>query len=249
MGLDVTLGILVLLAGIRGWFKGFVRQAIPLAALVGCIYLADPLRDLARPYARQYFPSIGHEILDRILWWSSGVVAYVVTSGIAFSIVKSMRKKTYGEPEPNRADQGAGFSLGVAKGLIVASCVASAVRAYGPGYYSQAPFVEDQSKASRAIEWAERYRPAETLWKSIPVQAVVARVKSRGMWSDAQPSAKPKEAAPVDTETAKPAPAADPVRTASERPRTLSLPKLDPSSPEFDRQFEDALRREGLQPN
>jgi hypothetical protein len=38
MGLDLTLGALVLLWAIRGWFKGLVVQAIGLAGLVGAVY-------------------------------------------------------------------------------------------------------------------------------------------------------------------------------------------------------------------
>jgi uncharacterized membrane protein required for colicin V production len=251
MGLDITLGVLVLLAGIRGWFKGFIRQAIPIAALVGCVFLANPLRDLGRPYAREYFPSIHADVLDRLLWWTSAVLAYVVTAGIAFSVVKSFRKRTYGEPEPNRTDQGAGFTLGVAKGLILASCLTSAIRAYAPGYYNQAPFVEDQAKTSRAIEWAERYHPAEALWKSPPVQTVVARVRTGGMWSNAEekaPANVEEQTEPPKRQTARPTPPAEPVRTASERPKTLALPRLDrnSSSADFARDVDEILRREGV---
>ncbi len=252
MGLDITLGVLVLLAGIRGWFRGFIRQAIPIGALVGCVFLANPLRNLGRPHARDYFPSINHEVLDRLLWWTSAVLAYVVTSGIAVSLVKSVRKRTYGEPEPNRADQGAGFTLGVAKGLIFASCVASAIRAYGPGYYTQAPFVEDQAKTSRSIEWAERYHPAESIWKSQPIQTVVRQVRTGGMWSNAEekaPATAEESDSPPKRQTARPTPAAEPLRTALERPKTLSLPHSDPDSAEFARELRDiadSLQRERL---
>ena len=249
MGLDITLGVLVLLAGIRGWFKGFLRQAIPIGALVGCVFLANPLRDVGRPYAREYFPSIHHDVLDRLLWWTAAVLAYVVTAGIAFSILKSVKKRTYGEPEPNRADQGAGFTLGVAKGLIFASCLVSAIQSFAPGYYKQAPFVEDQAKTSRAIEWAERYHPAETLWRSPPVQGVVARVRTGGMWSNAEeraPATAEEPDSTPDRQSARPAPTTEPLRTASGRPKTLSLPRLDPESADFAREIDDALRREGL---
>ena len=240
MGLDIVLGVVVLLAGVRGWYKGFVRQAIPLAALVGCIYLADPVRELARPYAREYFQKIQVDVLDKILWWTSAVVSYLVTSGGGFWVAKSFRKKTYGEPEPNRTDQGAGFALGVAKGLIVASLMASAVVNFGEKFYPQAPFAEKQAKESKATEFAEKYHPAETLWRSQPVQAVVARVKSRGFWGD---DAKARPEAP------KPEMRSEALRTASARPRTLSLPRrLDPDSPAFLRDVEADLRREGLEP-
>lgn len=250
MGLDIALGVLVLLAGIRGWFKGFVRQAIPLGALVGCVFLADPLRELARPYATSYFPKFNAEVLNKILWWTSPVVAYVATSGVALMIVKSFRKKTYGEPEPNRADQGAGFTLGVAKGLIVTSWFASLIGVHGPKVYPQAPFAEKQAKESKAIEFAEQYHPAETLWKSKPVQIVVERVKTRGIWGDDdKPPIKERDEKDVKVETARPEAASDPVKTASERPKTLSIPSgLNPDSPEFMQDLEAALRREGIAP-
>jgi len=249
MGLDIALGVIVLLAGIRGWFKGFVRQVIPLGALVGCVFLADPLRDLVRPYAVDYFPKFNLEVLNKILWWSSAVVAYVVTSGIAFAIVKSFRKKTYGEPEPNRADQGAGFTLGVAKGLIAVSWLASGIGSWGPKVYNQAPFAEKQTKESRAMEFAEQYHPAETLWRSRPVQIVVERVKTRGIWGEGAKEPEKAVGREAKVETARPEAAADPLKTASERPKTLSLPSmLDTNSPEFLSDLEAAMRREGIEP-
>lgn len=258
MGLDIALGIVVGLAALRGWFKGFLRQAIPLVGVVACVYAADPLRDLARPHAREYFPTIGHGVLDKILWWSSAALAYLVLTGIAFSVLKSVRKRTYGDPEPNRADQGAGFTLGVAKGLLLASVLASVVGRFGPDYYEKTPFVEEQAKESKALAWAERFKPAETLWASAPVQSFVGRVQSRGIWTPAEPadsappSKKEKKARAKSAETAEPSrsSATEPVRTASGGAKTLALPRrgLDPNSPDFVRELEDALRREGLDP-
>ena len=58
MGLDLTLGALVLIAALRGWFKGFLLQAIALSSLIGCVYIADPIRDFARPHAIDYLPGV-----------------------------------------------------------------------------------------------------------------------------------------------------------------------------------------------
>src|SRR5262249_26336118 len=112
MGLDVALGVLILLAAVRGWFKGFFLQAIGLGALVSCVYLADPLRDFARPHAAEYLPAIRPELLDRLLWWTCAVVAYLVIAGVGRGLLKASRRRPYGEIEPNRGDQGAGFALG-----------------------------------------------------------------------------------------------------------------------------------------
>lgn len=245
MGVDITLGVLVLLCAVRGWFKGFLRQAIPLGALVGCVYLADPVRDLARPHALKSFPSIGPEVMDRLLWWSGAAVSYLIVAGIGLSIAKSMRKRTYGDPEPNRADQGAGFTLGVAKGVVAASFLAWALGESKNSYVESAPYIAEQASQSRAMEWSNRYQPAKAIWASAPIQNFVNRVKSRGIHpvspADHQiPTPRP------EVETARPSAASDPLRTASGRLKTLSLPRLDPDSPEFVDQIESEMKKLGL---
>ncbi len=49
MWLDVTLGGFILIAAFRGWFQGFVSQTVRIAGLVACVYLAEPVRDYAKP--------------------------------------------------------------------------------------------------------------------------------------------------------------------------------------------------------
>ena len=250
MGLDITLGALVLISAIRGWFKGFLKQAIPLGALIGCVYLADPIRDLARPHALKSFPSIGPEVMNRLLWWTAATVSYVVVAGIGLMTLRSMRKRTYGDPEPDRADQGAGFTLGAIKGAILASFLAWGISEIGPKVLAPVPYVAEQAKTSQAMRWSEQYRPARVIWLSTPVQNFVARVKDRGIRPgparEIRPDVHPE--APK-TETARPSGPSEPVKTASGRPRTLSLPRLNPESPEFLRDLEDAMRREGLSPD
>ena len=56
MALDIAAGVIVLLASIRGFRRGFLAQAIGLAALVACVYAADPIRHFALPYAQAKFP-------------------------------------------------------------------------------------------------------------------------------------------------------------------------------------------------
>ena len=81
MGLDLALGVIVLLGAIRGWLKGFILQAIRLSGVVACVYAADPVRDLAKPYVVPHLPSIRPELVDRLIWWSAAAVSYVCWSG------------------------------------------------------------------------------------------------------------------------------------------------------------------------
>jgi uncharacterized membrane protein required for colicin V production len=182
MGLDVTLGILVLIGGIRGWVRGFLLQAVRVAALVSCVYIADPARDLARPLAQQYIPGIRPEVLDRLLWWSSAVISFVVMSGIGSILVKVTRRRPYGEREPSRSDQHLGFAFGAAKAALVMCFLVAAIAKYGPEY---APKVGDwaveQVKTSQALVLSNQYRPADQIWHSVPVQHFVSHVRERGL--------------------------------------------------------------------
>ena len=133
MGLDLALGGLVLLIGLRGWFKGFILQAVRLAGLVACVYLADPVRNAAKPHVAGYLPSIQPQLVDRLLWWVAAVTCYLVLVGVATLLVKLSRKKTLGEPEPRYNDQFAGFLLGLIKGAAVAASLAVWIIAFMTG--------------------------------------------------------------------------------------------------------------------
>jgi hypothetical protein len=115
MGLDLVLGVIVLLAAIRGWLKGFLLQAIRLSGLVACVYVADPVRDLVKPYVVPYLPSIRPELVDRLLWWTAAAVSYVVLVGLATLIANYSRRRAFGLADPRRNDQYAGFALGAFK--------------------------------------------------------------------------------------------------------------------------------------
>jgi uncharacterized membrane protein required for colicin V production len=233
MGLDVTLGFLVLLGAIRGWVRGFALQAVRLAALVGCVYVADPARDLVRPLAQDYLPGIRLEVLDKLLWWSCAVVSLVVLSGIGSISVYLTRKRPYGQREPGRSDRGAGFLLGAAKAAVVVSFLASAIVKYGPDYAPRVgDWAVDQMKTSQTLALAKQYRPAERIWASPPVRQFVARIRDRGLIAP--------EVKDVLTNPA-PAPAPGPAAhkaestAAREAPKSLVIPQ--PGDADLDKEI------------
>lgn len=267
MGLDLVLGAFILIWAIRGWFRGFVVQAIGLAALIGCVYLADPVRDALRPYARELLPAIQPPVLDRLLWWASAVGSYVVTSGLAMMIVRLRRRRPYGELiEPNRSDQGAGFLLGAGKGAVACVFLTAAIVQFAPHYVKPGGVVEKQTKASRALAWTARYHPAERIWESAPVQSFVEHVRRRGFWEDGDtpPSdlaeaedSETSSTAPVVAEPKEPEPESDrpsrrkPVQTANRTP-PLAIPRFNPINPESATFLEDvdrAMNQLGLRPS
>lgn len=250
MGLDIALGVITLLWAIRGYFKGFLRQAIQLAALVGCVYLADPVRDLARPYALDYLPAIEPALLDKLLWWTAAVLSYVVTSGFALSIVRVAQRRSDPDEDVRRGDSGLGFLLGALKGLILACFLAWGLTTHSSRYVETGGWAGEQVQTSRLLKLSEEHRPAERLWRSEPVQNFVAHIRVRGLRggepADATRPERNAEPGPSRAEMAQPArsSSAPPPERVARRPEPLKIPQrpLRPGSPDFLDEFDAALK-------
>lgn len=209
MGLDLTLGGLVLFMGIRGWLKGFLAQAIRLAGVVACVYLADPVCDLAKPRVIGHLPKIPPEFVDPLLWWTSAVVSFVVLVGLVSLVLKMSRRNALGEPDPRRNDQFVGFLLGSAKGVVVAALLLAAFEKFATEHVKRFPWMEHQANASRALRWSVRFQPVPKVWATTPVQNFVKHIQRKGIGR------------PVEGE-----PESQPVATANQTPK-LALPPAD----------------------
>lgn len=185
MGLDVAMGIVILIAAIRGWIQGFVYQSIRLGGMVGCVYLADPVRDQAKPHVQRYLPAIGAEWMDRLLWWVCAALSYVVLVGAATLVLKMVRRPEIpGVPaQRSRNDQFAGFLLGTAKGLLVAAFLAAGIQKYALKHIEGVPWAQAQARTSFALRLNEQYQPAAKVWNSVPVRQLVAHVRRMGFLS------------------------------------------------------------------
>ncbi len=182
MGLDIALGILILIAAIRGWIKGFVYQAIRLGGLVACFYLADPVRDQAKPHVVRYLASVPHELLDPLLWWVAAALSYVVIVGVTTLFIKiTKRPEVPGfPPQRSRHDQFAGFLLGIGKGAVYAAFVTAGIQMFALKHLEGFPWANAQARQSRAIRLDNQYHPAERIWKSPPVQHLVNHIQRMG---------------------------------------------------------------------
>jgi uncharacterized membrane protein required for colicin V production len=208
MGLDVTLGVIILVAAFRGWFQGFITQAVRIAGLVACVYLAEPVRDYAKPRVLPYLPTIQPALIDRLLWWVSAAATYVVLVGIATLVIKMTRRPEIpGIAQSGRNDQFAGFMLGASKGVLIAACATAGVQRYAMQPIKQLPWAEEQVKSSWAAKWSEQYRPVPRIWSSRPVRQFVSYVERMGLQRPGEPSQSPAGEEDRDADT--------PVRTAS----------------------------------
>jgi uncharacterized membrane protein required for colicin V production len=218
MGLDLALGVIILITAFRGWLQGFVSQAVRIAGLIACVYLAEPVRNYAKPYVFPYLPTIQPELVDRLLWWVSAVGTYVVLVGFVTLIIKMTRRPEIpGIRESGRNDQFAGFLLGSAKGLLAVTFLVAGVENYALKYLKVMPWAEEQVKTSWAFKCNEQYQPVSRIWSASPVRHYVSQIQRMGLQNPAEPSQTP------PGEEARDSPS---LKTASRSPR-LEVPGAD----------------------
>jgi uncharacterized membrane protein required for colicin V production len=208
MGLDLTLGVIILIAAFRGWFQGFVSQAVRLSSLVVAVYLAAHVRDYVKPYVTPYLSSIQPDLVERLLWWVSAVATFLVLVGVVMLVVKMTRRPEIpGISQRGRNDQFAGFFLGALKGLLVAVFVAAGIQNYAMDQVKSVNWASDQVKTSWALKWNEAYTPARKIWASRPVRHFVDHIHRMGIERPGDASSESESGNELDDE--------DVVRTAS----------------------------------
>ena len=228
MGLDLALGVFILIAAFRGWFRGFISQAVRIGGLIACVYLADPVRDYAKPRVLPYLPSIPPDLVDRVLWWVSAVLTYIVLVGVVTLVIKMTRRPEIpGLPEASRNDQFAGLLLGLVKGALVAVFLTAAIQAafqrLALSHIQSISWAEDQAKSSRVLKWNEQYQPAVRIWRSQPVAHFVNHIQRMGLQN-------PAEAVPASADDKSQSPEGPPVQTASRADSDRELERSEPSS-------------------
>ncbi len=212
MGLDLALGVIILIAAFRGWFQGFVSQTVRIVSLVACVYLANRLRDYAKPYVSPYLSTIEPDLVDRLLWWVCAVATYIMLVGAAMVVVKMTRRPEIpGISQSGRNDQFAGFLLGGVKGSVIVAFLAAGILKYGSQPIETVPWAQEQVKTSWALRWSEAYQPVPKIWSSRPVRHFVDHIQRMGLQRPGEGSQSP---------TAEGLEEGSPVRTAS-RPTDL----------------------------
>jgi hypothetical protein len=229
MGLDLALGGIVLLVALRGWFKGFMNQAIRIASFIACFYLADPVREQVRPYVVPRLGAIDPAVLDRIVWWVSAVVAYIVLLALLSLSVRLMRTPPEpGEPLSRREDRIGGLVLGAAKGLLIAALLGAGVFKYGSDLARHISWADRQTQGSYALKWTQEYQPVPRIWAAPPVRRFVEHIQRNGFSrsNEAEPAKEVAERITLDAEAASAPPSLDlptPEAPASDTAEALGL--------------------------
>jgi uncharacterized membrane protein required for colicin V production len=221
MGLDVALGVTIALGALRGWFRGFTTQAVRLTGLVTCFYLALPVREQVRPYILARMPVMDPGLLDRILWWSSAVVSYIVLVGlITLAIQLTKSPPVPGAVATRRGDRIGGLLLGAAKSGLIVAFLAAGVEKYAE-VARKISWADRQLDGSYALAWTTKYRPVPRLWATAPVRHFVEQIQQNGLPRSPEANGEKQlaELAPDESES-------------SPRPPRLDLPPAEGLSPE-----------------
>ena len=239
MGLDLVLGLIILIAAFRGWFKGFTSQAVRIGGFIACFYLADPVREQARPYVLAKLPTIDPGLMDRILWWASAVVSYIVLVGFSTLAIQLMRSPPQpGAPRSRREDQFGGLFVGAAKGLLLVAFLAAGIQKYAADLARSLPWAERQTQGSYALQWTDRYRPVPRIWAAPPVRRFVEHIQRNGLKNslEAEAGKQVAERNSVEIEDSSPAPrlAVPP----AEQPLPESVSQALELEPEFVKELE-----------
>jgi uncharacterized membrane protein required for colicin V production len=251
MGLDLALGVIILIAAIRGWLQGFITQSVRIAGLIACIYLADPVRDCVKPYILPHLPAIQPDLVERLLWWVSAAITYVVLVGFTTLLIKMTRRPEIpGLSRSGRNDQFAGFLLGAVKGLIIAALLTAGIQKYAMGRIQSVAWAEDQAQTSWALKWNGQYQPVPKIWSSPPVRHFVNHIQRMGLQSTSeasstQPPEKGGQGPLVQTASRPPAlEVADPNHPLVDPPSSSTHSKLEsrPNSGIVDSELEEAVQ-------
>ena len=149
--------------------------------------------------------------------------------------MKLYRRRPYGEPEPNRADQFAGMLLAAGKAAVVAAFLVGALDKYALTWIKQVPWATELTKSSTALTWNEQYHPSERIWTAAPVQHFVGHVQKMGV---AGPSGgKPK----VPRDAGSPRRSRPPAALLGSTCRLAT--RSTRGSPDFTEKFDEAFRK------
>lgn len=221
MGLDLLAGLIVLFGAIRGYFRGFFIPLVKLGALVGSVYLAEPLRDYARPHVEPYFPAIDPTTFGRLSWWAALLVGYIATASVSCGLLRLTVER--GDPERRGAgtDRLLGFLFGAAKGAAMVGVLLTALL-WKESLIKQAPGGETLLANSRAIGWTRIYDPCGKLWVWPPFVHLRSEIYENGWFPpESDPEKKSTESVASEDRGEADLPKIDPIRSAEEAGEAL----------------------------
>ncbi len=111
-GLDLAVGIVLLISALLAFMRGFVHEVLSIAAWVGAL--------LASIYGTALAQPISHDIIP-IAWAADAVAAVVIFLVVLFalSMVTNALAKSIQKSALNNLDRSLGFIFGLARAMVI----------------------------------------------------------------------------------------------------------------------------------
>jgi membrane protein required for colicin V production len=111
-GLDLAVGIVLLISALLAFMRGFVHEVLSIAAWVGAVLAAVHGLPFARPLARGIIP---------IDWAADAAAAVVIFLAVllALSILTNAVARSIQKSALNNLDRSLGFAFGLARALVI----------------------------------------------------------------------------------------------------------------------------------
>jgi membrane protein required for colicin V production len=150
-GLDLAVGIVLLISALLAFMRGFVHEVLSIAAWIGAVLAAIHGMPLARPMARSIIP---------IDWAADAATAVVIFLAVllGLSILTNAVARSIQKSALNNLDRSLGFAFGLVRalailgvGLIITDWLTSAER---PTWMTRAktlPIIELSADSIKAV--------------------------------------------------------------------------------------------------
>lgn len=115
-GLDLAVGIILLLSAILAFMRGFVHEVLSITAWIGAIFAVIYGMPQLRPFARD---QIANELIADA---ATGVVIFLVVL-VILSIVTKIVAKSIQASALNNLDRSLGFVYGLARGAVIFAAI------------------------------------------------------------------------------------------------------------------------------
>lgn len=159
MYFDIGFGVLLLVAGFRGYRRGFANQTIQIAALGAGILFADDIARSLLPKLNSQFPaSIAEPLRLPLLYILSLLIIWLCISTIGAIYLAWYRNRVFGENIPSAGDRLFGLGLGLVKGCVGVAALVYAVNLIPKDFVDRFQPVRQQYDSSRGISIANENR-------------------------------------------------------------------------------------------
>ena len=133
-GLDLAVGIVLLISALLAFMRGFVHEVLSVAAWVGAVLAVVQGLPFARPFARSIIP------IDRVADSVAAVVIFLAVL-LVLSILTNAVSRSVQKSALNNLDRSLGFVFGIGRALVILGIgliITDWVIARRPGWMAQA---------------------------------------------------------------------------------------------------------------